>query len=894
MPNYILNLESIKMEENQQLQIADTLSLALFAFGIQFVNSLILANMSTIYLFLKAPGSLLPLLGLVAPISGLIIQPLVGQLSDITNTRLGKRYPYIIGWTVLAFLACIFFYFVNTLFWAVILIGIISCSINGAIESLRALTGDLVPDRQKASAFAWQTIFAGVSAGSAVFLTFILSKKINGIFQDIGVPISLKLAFLIGGVVWFIILLTTYKRTCTLINHSEISCIQPEKSSNPSLISKVMSEFFINIKSVPKPLLNFGVIQMFTWMGMFTFWLYFSADLAQQFYGFGHSHIASAAYKESILEQASLNTNFYFGIYQFVSVLFALVIPILLKYMLPKKLHGLSLMIGAVGILMTSFASNQQWLIFSMICVGVLWGSVMTLPYSIISTGLSKNKMGTYLGLFNISITVPQILAGFALRPIYIYIFDHKAIHIILFGGVLILLSAFLTLFYDTEKSIWQSLVDIWRQNLIPKLRYFYVHLTTVQASQYQKFVINARYKHILVTFIILLMTLGQLTITIYLPSMPSMVKMFGTGHSAIQLSLTLYLIGYGISQFFYGPLSDVYGRRNIILVGLLIYMLGSIICVCASNITFFLVARIIQGMGIGCGDTMGRAILCDRFQKRDFIKAASSIGMAATITPFIGPLIGGYIEQYFNWRVSFVLMLIYSLVILILIFYYLPESKRPDHFMLFKPKDIMGHYYNILRNYIFIGFFIPGLVCFVGEILYNIVSPFLIQQQLGYHAIAFGWLTLFTISGLLIGTLIARGASHLIKYDDMVYLGMLVLIFASICMVIPGLFHYLSIYSVILPMTIFMVGVGMIYPNTNMGALTPFASNAGFAGALQGGLQMLTGGIIATHMSTLSVKTVLPLGCFLLVLSIIGFIMFYLLIIKMRQNSVPVLMQQS
>ncbi len=882
------------MEDNSHLKNKDIILLALFAFGIQFVNSLLLANMSSMFRFLQAPSSLLPLLGLVAPVSGLIIQPLVGQLSDITNTKLGRRYPYMIGWSILAVLACICFYFVKTLVAAVVLIGVISCCINGAIESLRALTGDIVPDKQKASAFAWQTILAGISAGSAALLTFIFSEKYLKNIYDSGIPISLKISFICGGLVWCIIFLATYKRIRILIENADNPLVNTINKSYSilSVVSETVKAFVINIKTIPKPLLNFGVIQLFTWIGMYTFWMYFSTDLAQHLYGLYHINKNTLSYSEGILKEVALNTNLYFGIYQFVSVIFALIIPLILRWLLPKKLHGLALIVGSFGILMTSFTRDQHWLIVWMCCIGVLWGSIMTLPYAIISTGLSKNKMGTYLGLFNITITLPQIIAGLTLRPIYVSLFKYNAMGMIILSGILILFSGILMLFYDKNKSIFRSMAEFWKNRAVPKLKLVGEHLRVVQLSQYREFVISERYKRTLVTFIIFLMTLGQLTITIYLPSMPSMVKMFGTGHAAIQLSLTIYLIGYGLSQFVYGPLSDVYGRRNIILAGLLIYLLGTLICICADNINLFLIARIIQGLGIGCGDTMGRAILCDRFQKRDFVKAACSIGIAATITPFIGPLIGGYLEEYFNWRISFVLMLVYAFVILFLAFYNLPESKQPENFVSINLKNIIYNYQIILRNTTFIGFFIPGLICFVGEILYNIVSPFLIQQQLGYHAIAYGWLTLFTITGLLIGTLIARKASHSIQHDTMVFYGMLILIFAGICMVVPSLFHYLSIYSIILPMAIFMIGVGIIYPNTNMGALTPFKTNAGFAGALQGGLQMLTGGVIATHMSTLSVKTALPLGCFLFALPAFGAILFYLLIIKNRQVHASELVQ--
>ncbi len=406
-------------------------------------------------------------------------------------------------------------------------------------------------------------------------------------------------------------------------------------------------------------------------------------------------------------------------------------------------------------------------------------------------------------------------------------------------------------------------------------------HLRRVQQSHYIAYITNTQCRQKLVLFIIFLMTMSQLAITIYLPSMPALVKSFHTGHAAIQLSLTVFLIAYGFSQFIYGPLSDIYGRRVIILIGLMIFLIGTLGCIFANNTTIFLISRIIQGLGIGCGDTMGRAILCDRFDNKAFIKAAATIGMAATITPFVGPLVGGYLEVYFNWHFSFIIMLLYALIILISIFYYFPESKPLDQFVEVDFKNIIHSYQFIFRNRVFLGFFVPGLVCFVGEMLYNIVSPFLIVQQLHLSAITFGWLTLFTIVGLFIGTLITRFTSHYFKHDAMVFYGMCILIIAGFVMIVPSLFHYLSIYTIVLPMMLFMVGVGIIYPNTNMGALTPFTANAGVAGALQGGLQMLIGGVITSHMSTLSVKSALPLGCFLFLISLVGMMIFYCFIIK-------------
>ncbi len=390
--------------------------------------------------------------------------------------------------------------------------------------------------------------------------------------------------------------------------------------------------------------------------------------------------------------------------------------------------------------------------------------------------------------------------------------------------------------------------------------------------------------QNLLVIFIILLMTISQMAVTIYLPALPSIAADYKTSNTLVQISLVSYIFAYGCSQFFYGPLSDIYGRRRIVLIGLIIFIVASILAIVSSNIYWFIVARILQGIGMGCGDTMGRAIMCDAFKGPRFVTAASYISMASTLTPLCAPIIGGYLQYLLNWRACFVFLLMYGILCLLLLWWRLPETRKPELPALKSVKGIFNTYLFILRNQIFLGFFIPGLISFFGETLYNMVSPFLLQGRLGLTPVLFGWLAIFTITGLLIGSIIAKVFAHKISHYHMVLIGLWILLLGSITMLIPGLYHHLSISSIILPMVIFMLGVGITYPNTNMGALAPFTAMAGTAGALQGGLQMVTSGVMGIVLADVQNHSQLPLALILTIISSLGLLSFFIFL-KPRKN---------
>jgi Bcr/CflA subfamily drug resistance transporter len=354
----------------------------------------------------------------------------------------------------------------------------------------------------------------------------------------------------------------------------------------------------------------------------------------------------------------------------------------------------------------------------------------------------------------------------------------------------------------------------------------------------------NSLKPKLIVLLVILLMTIGQLAVTLYLPSMPHMASDFATSDSMIQMTITVYVLGFGLSGFIYGPLSERHGRRLMVLIGLWIFVLGSSLALFAHSIKLLLLARFIQGIGIGSGDTMGRAILCDIFSGTQFVRAASYIGMAAPAVPIIAPVIGGYLQIWFNWRATFVLMLVYAVISLGLVYRNLPETRpsQTPHLPFIK---VAGQYVAILKSRVFLGYFIPGVIAALGDLVYCMAAPFIIQEQFGWSPVQYGWVAILSACGIFIGALISNHYSQRLSTCWMVLAGLGLLLVSGLFLLLCASLGIHSVWPLVMAMFIFMASTGIIFPNTNAGALMPFAHAAGVVGALQGGLQTaLTGSL--------------------------------------------------
>ncbi len=428
--------------------------LALLGFGASFGFTFQLANLSSIFKFLGATSNQLPFLWLAPPITGLIIQPLIGQMSDNTITPWGKRRPYIIGWGILAVVAFLSIPFCNSLPLVLFFTWVIGASLNGSSEAVKALTTDLSQGKERSQSFSLQAFFGGIGAALGTSLPYFMNKLcllFHHSSPAIGsIPYHLKLSFLTAGVVGGITLfISMYKIKEAPSNHQKL-WERKHKDKPLSIVRrcvKILRDLGVNIKKSSAEFRKYCFIHSAAWLGIFIFWLYFTATVAQNMYNLpalAHLHTSPAHYAH-ILQKANLSASLYLSIYQYVSVIYALFLFFILKITDQTKLiHSVSLVIGGVAMIMLGFADTKAMLVFCMLGIGVMWGSLTILPYTIVSQILPKGKFGVYLGIFNISITIPQIVSGLSLAPIYTYVFKGHAMYTMILAGTLIIFSGLL------------------------------------------------------------------------------------------------------------------------------------------------------------------------------------------------------------------------------------------------------------------------------------------------------------------------------------------------------------------------------------------------------------------------------------------------------------------
>jgi len=374
---------------------------------------------------------------------------------------------------------------------------------------------------------------------------------------------------------------------------------------------------------------------------------------------------------------------------------------------------------------------------------------------------------------------------------------------------------------------------------------------------------------------LIFLVTLGQLAVDLYTPSMPQMVVNLSTSPNVIQLTIALYLLSYGISQLFYGPLSDYFGRKPILNVGLPIFLLSSLGCALANQANLLVLFRICQGLGIGAAIILTRAILRDVFHGKQFAKVSATVLLFSMITPVAAPALGGYIQDFFGWRANFIAMFLYAGGAWAVIFFLLPETKSEKLPHRFQVRRIIKNYYKIIQNPTFLSFSFMSGLCFSLFISYATTIPFILQNRLGLTSVEFGWSFLFIASGTAWGSWICKKTLHHFPLVNIIFSGTVLMIVASLIMVLLAFFGVFNVLAVILPPFFASIGGGLVFPNCTTGALTPFRALAGTAGAALGCVQMGVTFLASLVASHLSLQTALALSIDLLCLSILIFTLF-------------------
>jgi maltose/moltooligosaccharide transporter len=435
--------------------------------GIQFGFALQGGFMSRIFQTLGASQDSIPALWIAAPLTGLLVQPIIGYMSDRTwSPRWGRRKPFFFIGAILSTIVLFFMPHSPVLWVAAGCLWVLDASINITMEPFRALVADKLPDSQRSYGFVMQTLIIGIGTWVASNLPWLVTQMgVSNEAQPGLIPLSVKIAFAIGGAVFLASVLYTIFTT-TEYPPEDLDAFKKENETSKGFF-KGFNEIISSIGAMPKTMKLLGVIQFFSWFAFFAMWSLATPALT--------THVFHApAPVESTFNMADENSKAlfmvaskeyndaadlvgsYMGMYGLSSMAFALLLTLYAakRSINRKYIHMLSLIAGGLGFISMYYIQEPSQLIYSFILIGISWGSILSMPYAMLSSAINPNKMGVYMGIFNMFIVIPQIIAATGgLNYLYHIIFGADVINAMLLAGSSLIVAG-LANFLITDKNV--------------------------------------------------------------------------------------------------------------------------------------------------------------------------------------------------------------------------------------------------------------------------------------------------------------------------------------------------------------------------------------------------------------------------------------------------------
>jgi maltose/moltooligosaccharide transporter len=422
--------------------------------GIQMGFALQNANASRILQIFGADVHELSWFWIIAPLMGLIVQPIIGHYSDNTWGRFGRRKPYFLAGALLASIglilmpqAEIFIAFMPALWVGAGMLMIMDASFNVAMEPFRALVGDNLRADQHTLGFSVQTALIGVGAVVGSWLPYILNNWFgvsNVATETSAIPQNLIYSFVIGALILVGSILVTILTTKEY-SPQELAQFSDEKEHLAAIGETAkeskLSDIFTDFAKMPETMRQLSWVQFFSWFGLFGMWVFTTPAIAQHIYGLKIDDTKSTEF-----QSAGDWVGIIFGVYNLVSAIVAFALPYIAKQIGRKKTHALSLILGGIGLISVYFMPNKEALIFSMILVGFAWASILAMPYAILAGSIQPKKMGVYMGIFNFFIVIPQIVNALIGGPLVKYVYGDHAIYAIVVSGISFIIAAFLVI----------------------------------------------------------------------------------------------------------------------------------------------------------------------------------------------------------------------------------------------------------------------------------------------------------------------------------------------------------------------------------------------------------------------------------------------------------------
>lgn len=443
-----------------RLSIMEIWNMSFGFLGIQMGFALQNANASRILQTFGADVEHLSWFWLVAPITGMIVQPIIGHYSDNTWTRLGRRRPYFLIGAILASVGLIlmpnagmFAAVLPALWVGAGMLMIMDASFNIAMEPFRALVADKLPSEQRTEGFSIQTVLIGIGAVLGSWLPYILAE-----WFDIGksaaegdVPMNLIISFvvgalvLVGTIVWTVVTTKEY-------SPEELKAFESLEEEVEETEKARFIDIFKDFATMPKTMRQLGLVQFFSWFALFSMWVFTTPAISQHVFGLSADDTSS-----DLFQEAGNWVGVIFGVYNAISAVFAFFLPRIATKVGRKKTHAISLTLGGIGLISFFFITNKYLLLLSMVGVGIAWASILAMPYAILAGSIPAKKMGVYMGIFNFFITFPQIVNGIFGGLIVKHLYGGQAIYALVFAGVFMILGAVSVLRVDDVDAIVET-----------------------------------------------------------------------------------------------------------------------------------------------------------------------------------------------------------------------------------------------------------------------------------------------------------------------------------------------------------------------------------------------------------------------------------------------------
>lgn len=385
---------------------------------------------------------------------------------------------------------------------------------------------------------------------------------------------------------------------------------------------------------------------------------------------------------------------------------------------------------------------------------------------------------------------------------------------------------------------------------------------------------------------VVALVAVAQGTTSVFVPALPGVVDALSADVAAVNMTMTAFLFGFAACQLIYGPLSDRFGRRPVLIGGLCLYVAATVFCAFAATIEELVVGRLLQGMAVCVGPVVGRAVIRDTVPVERSAKVMANIGVAMAATPALAPAFGGVLEEAFGWRAIFAALVVAGLLLLLAIGGALPETSPAhragrvgDRATLRRSGGLITGWRTLLGSAPYWGYTLAVASVFSALMAYTVGVPFVIIDLLGWSPAWFGALAALNVLGFFVGSLISGRCSTRLGIDRLLLIGLILATAGSVVMAGLGIIGILSVVAVIAPMMLFTTGLGIVLANGMAGAMAPFPSIAGAASSLLGFLQMTAAGLGALAVGAFEPTSQVPMAVVMAIASTLGLAAFLVLV---------------